>query len=602
MKPQAAMIFAAGLGTRMGALTATRPKPLIEVGGRTLLDHALALVRDAGIPRIVVNSHAHAALLEAHLAAVAPEALVSREAERLETGGGLKRALPLLGPGPVVTLNADMVWRGPNPLTTLAGAWDPARMGALLCLVPRADAIGHEGPGDFFLRPDGRVERRGPAPAADFVYARGADDRPGGRRRHRGRGLFAERRLGRPACRGAALRHRPPRRLGRCRPSRGDRARRGGARPMSFFAPSAGPRVFGLPPGWTSTRALVAGLDVRLAGQPPEAAARVEIWVNTQRARRTLIAALADGPARLLPRIRVVTELALNPGLALDLPPPVPALRRKLELARLVGRLITAEPGLASETAAFDLADSLGELLDELQGEGLGPEALAAIDTGEHAAHWQRSLGFLGLLGDYVAAAGLTEGQGRMRLVVDAVAAAWAAAPPAHPVIVAGSTGSRTATRRFMTAVAGLPQGALILPGFDSARPPRSGSGSAMRMPAPPTIQQRGFRTLADALGFDLAAVAPWQPVPPPAPERNALVSLALRPAPVTDQWRAGLAGTLATATAGLTWLEAPDPRAEARAVALALRAAAAAGSHARSSRPTAPSPAASPPSSIAGS
>ncbi len=99
MTPDAVMIFAAGLGTRMGELTRDRPKPLIEVAGRPLIDHALALVRAAGIGRIVVNTHAHADRLAAHLARVAPEAAVSHEPERLETGGGLKRALPLLPRG-----------------------------------------------------------------------------------------------------------------------------------------------------------------------------------------------------------------------------------------------------------------------------------------------------------------------------------------------------------------------------------------------------------------------------------------------------------------------------------------------------------------------
>jgi MurNAc alpha-1-phosphate uridylyltransferase len=164
------MIFAAGLGTRMGELTRDRPKPLLAVGGVTLLDHALALVRHAGVDRIVVNTHAHAGQIAAHLARVAPDVAVSHEPERLETGGGLKRALPLLGSGPVFTLNADMVWRGPNPLATLAAAWRPG-MGALLCLVPRAAATGHTGPGDFFLAPDRGLQRRGEALAADYVYA-----------------------------------------------------------------------------------------------------------------------------------------------------------------------------------------------------------------------------------------------------------------------------------------------------------------------------------------------------------------------------------------------------------------------------------------------
>jgi MurNAc alpha-1-phosphate uridylyltransferase len=169
--PRAAMIFAAGLGTRMGALTRDRPKPLLEVGGQTLLDHALGLVRDAGVARVVVNAHAHADQLEAHLARVATEAAVAREPVLLETGGGLKAALPLLGPGPVLTLNADMVWRGPNPLAALAAAWDPGRMGALLALVPREATIGHAGAGDFTRAADGRLARRGDAPSAPFVYA-----------------------------------------------------------------------------------------------------------------------------------------------------------------------------------------------------------------------------------------------------------------------------------------------------------------------------------------------------------------------------------------------------------------------------------------------
>jgi MurNAc alpha-1-phosphate uridylyltransferase len=165
------MIFAAGLGTRMGELTRTRPKPLLEVGGRTLLDLALDVARGAGVARIVVNAHAHAGLVTAHLARVAPEARVAHEPERLETGGGLKAALPLLGPGPVFTLNADTVWRGPNPLAALAAGWDGGRMGALLALVPRGAAIGHAGPGDFVRDAAGRLARRGAAAAAPFVFA-----------------------------------------------------------------------------------------------------------------------------------------------------------------------------------------------------------------------------------------------------------------------------------------------------------------------------------------------------------------------------------------------------------------------------------------------
>ena len=262
----------------------------------------------------------------------------------------------------------------------------------------------------------------------------------------------------------------------------------------------------------------------------------------------------------------------------------MPALRRKLELARLVRGLIAAEPDLASPSAAFDLADTLGDLLDEMEGEGLGTDAFARVDPAEHAEHWQRSLRFLDLIGAYARAVAGSGGQGRLRAAAEALAARWDAAPPDHPVIVAGSTGSRGATRVFMAAVARLPQGAIVLPGYDRDLPAavwrRLGADDAGAADHP----QHGFRRLADALGFDPAAVPAWAPTPPAAPERNALVALALRPAPVTDQWRtegAALAGGLADACAGLDWIEAPDARAEALAIALVLRRAAAHGERA---------------------
>jgi len=162
--PDALMLFAAGFGTRMGALTADRPKPLVEVAGRPLIDHALTLAKQAGLRHIAANAHYRAAQLQAHLA---PHNIpVSVEAERiLDTGGGLRAALPLLGLGPVMTLNTDAVWTGPNPLATLRAAWDPARMDALLLLTPLARATGRAAPGDFALQPDGQITRRG-----DMVY------------------------------------------------------------------------------------------------------------------------------------------------------------------------------------------------------------------------------------------------------------------------------------------------------------------------------------------------------------------------------------------------------------------------------------------------
>lgn len=161
--PDALMLFAAGLGTRMGALTRTRPKPLIEVAGRSLLDHALALAEGAGIARVVANSHYFPDQITAHLAG--RNVAISDERDALlETGGGLRKALPLLGPGPVLTLNTDAVWTGPNVLAALRAAWRPG-MGALLALVPHERATGHSGTGDFARDAAGRITRPGP-----FVY------------------------------------------------------------------------------------------------------------------------------------------------------------------------------------------------------------------------------------------------------------------------------------------------------------------------------------------------------------------------------------------------------------------------------------------------
>lgn len=164
------MVFAAGFGTRMGALTAKRPKPLIEVGGKPLLDHALDLADQVGAGPIVVNTHYLGAQIAAHLAG--RPVILSHEAEMiLETGGGLRKALPHLGAGPVMTLNSDAVWTGENPLAQLIARWDPARMEALLLLLPADRATGHSGSGDFLIGPEGQISRAKGAPGLVYLGA-----------------------------------------------------------------------------------------------------------------------------------------------------------------------------------------------------------------------------------------------------------------------------------------------------------------------------------------------------------------------------------------------------------------------------------------------
>ncbi|OYU20022.1 MAG: nucleotidyltransferase [Rhodobacteraceae bacterium PARR1] len=160
--PPPLMLFAAGLGTRMGALTADRPKPLLPVAGRALIDRALDMVADAGITRTVVNLHYKGEMLERHLAGrdLAPSCELSWErGAPLETGGGLRQALPLLGhASPVFTLNPDAIWTGENPVTRLMAEWDDSRMDVLVMLLPAAQARCHAGK-DFVLGADGRISR-----------------------------------------------------------------------------------------------------------------------------------------------------------------------------------------------------------------------------------------------------------------------------------------------------------------------------------------------------------------------------------------------------------------------------------------------------------
>lgn len=153
-----AMIFAAGFGTRMRPLTETVPKPMIEVAGKPLIDHARDVVRAADVTRVVSNLHYLPEVLEAHLAGTEVETL--RETpDILDTGGGLRNALPLLGPGPVVTINPDVLWRGPNPISLALDSWNPETMESLLVCISPERAIGTQSTGDFSVGADGKLTR-----------------------------------------------------------------------------------------------------------------------------------------------------------------------------------------------------------------------------------------------------------------------------------------------------------------------------------------------------------------------------------------------------------------------------------------------------------
>jgi len=172
--PAVAMVMAAGLGKRMRPLTATRPKPLVELAGKPLIDHVLDRLRAAGVKKAIVNVHYLADALEAHLARVQGiETIISDERDLLlETGGGMVKAAPLIDADPFLAINSDNFWvDGPTDgLVQLAAQWRDADMDALLLLVPQARAGNHKGAGDFHMDSMGRLTRRKPGRVAPFVY------------------------------------------------------------------------------------------------------------------------------------------------------------------------------------------------------------------------------------------------------------------------------------------------------------------------------------------------------------------------------------------------------------------------------------------------
>lgn len=169
-----AMILGAGLGTRMRPLTELVPKPLVRLAGRPLIDHALDRLQDAGITRVVVNVHYLADRLEAHLKdRKSPEIIISDErAQLLDTGGGIAKALPLIGPGAFVIHNSDTAWiEGlTGAIARLISAWDGERMDCLMLLALAATSVGYDGHGDFDMSATGVLTRRKEREEAPFVF------------------------------------------------------------------------------------------------------------------------------------------------------------------------------------------------------------------------------------------------------------------------------------------------------------------------------------------------------------------------------------------------------------------------------------------------
>lgn len=320
--------------------------------------------------------------------------------------------------------------------------------------------------------------------------------------------------------------------------------------------------LFGLPCGVDFAQSFAKGLVARMRGRPPEAMARVTVYVNSGRTMAAFRTALIGHAPLLLPRLQVIDHLG---GGSLVAP-----LARRLDLGRLVDAALRRQPDLAQGQSVPRLAASLTQLMSEMQEEGLDQHALEAIDVSEHAQHWGRSLAFLKIATDFHLSGDMVDRPARLRDAVESLTLDWTSGRnlPADPVIVAGSTGSRGATRDFMRAVARLPNGAVLLPGFDPWQPDAVWQSIDHRSEDHPQSRYAPFiAEFGRPKNWDDSTKAPSEP-------RNRLISLALRPAPVTDQWVADgpQLGDLQDATSSMTLIEADQPAQEAEAIALVIR------------------------------
>lgn len=344
-----------------------------------------------------------------------------------------------------------------------------------------------------------------------------------------------------------------------------------------LFDQSTNANVFGMPLGVDFPRALVDGLLAAYADKPPEELAKVHLILNTSRMERRVRELFDEGKALLLPRISLIAQVdAFAAASAFE--PPVPRIQRELEIAPLIHRLIDNDESIAPRSAVYDLSSSLVGLMAEMHEEGVTPTDIAKLDVSDQSGHWARAQEFFNIAQGYFDdTAENFDAAARQRKAVQAITQGWAETPPDHPIIIAGSTGSRGLTQLLMRGVARLPLGAVVLPGFDydfaDGPWPYLKDGDLSE-----DHPQYRFHAFLKALELAPNEVPVWPTTLRETTARDRLVSLALRPAPVTDQWidkGPKLAPTVGTATAGITLLEATSAREEAVSIALRLRKAA---------------------------
>ena len=334
------------------------------------------------------------------------------------------------------------------------------------------------------------------------------------------------------------------------------------------------PRVFAVPPGCDFVKAFVDGLFTRMKDSKPEDMARVEIYLSTRSLSQAVVANFIKRKNSFLPKISLLNDLKLDPRFP-EIPPPVSTLRIRLELMQTIKKLLEKNQRFASHLAQYELTRTLETLLHELSEENVDPALLGTVDQTDLSSHWKESLKFLEILATFVKTYQTPDQEARQRLVIDALAKRWEKNPPDHPVIIAGSTGSVGSTQHFMQKVASLPQGALVLPCFDFDLPESVWEKMGGNTPQVDHPQYQLF-DLARNLGISPLDIPLWDSQITWNKARNSLISLALRPAPVTNQWKSEGPNLtdLKKATEGLALVEAPTARMEAVTIALQMRKA----------------------------
>ncbi len=334
-------------------------------------------------------------------------------------------------------------------------------------------------------------------------------------------------------------------------------------------------KIFGLPPGADFPKALVDGVCAHFKDIPPHRMAQAHIILNTERMLRRVKKLFSEKPNIFHPKLHLLTNLAAFSDIQ-DFQKPVSPLVARFELIELIDHLITAEPNLAARASLFSLSDSLASLIDEMQGEGVLPESITQLDVTDHSGHWERAKNFFSIAHEYLKVRELTPDKERLqRLTVERICDRWQYKPLSQIVILAGSTGSRGTTLKLMKSVLQLPKGVLLLPGFDFDLPASAWRQFENPLTSEDHPQARFAKILLDTK-TNPNSVQLWNAQTAPCPERNALVSLALRPAPVTDTWLAEGPAlvSLEKATKSVTLLEATSPRHEALAISIRLREA----------------------------